>query len=81
MQKDRLAGHGYARDPMCGMQVETANAVASVVLDGQRVYFCSDHCKQRFLADPTRAAPTKPATDTCNDHHAEHADVQEGHSG
>lgn len=43
-------GQGYARDPVCGMQVETANAVASLVLDGRRVYFCSDHCKERFLA-------------------------------
>ena len=73
------AGHGYARDPMCGMQVETANAVASVVLDGQRVYFCSDHCKERFLADPKRVAATRSETEACEHHHAEHAHAQEGH--
>ena len=39
------------RDPVCGMQVETAHAPASVVRDGRREYFCSDHCKERYLAD------------------------------
>ena len=49
--RERLGGgSGYARDPVCGMQVQTAHAPASVVRDGQRVYFCSDHCKERFLA-------------------------------
>jgi uncharacterized membrane protein YraQ (UPF0718 family)/YHS domain-containing protein len=41
-------GHGYAIDPVCGMQVQTDNAPASVVRDGERVYFCSDHCRERF---------------------------------
>ncbi len=49
--RERLgAGQGYARDPMCGMQVETDRAPASLVEDGRRVYFCSDHCKERFAA-------------------------------
>jgi len=41
-------GHGYAIDPMCGMQVRTANAPASATRNGERFYFCSDHCRQRF---------------------------------
>ena len=41
-------GSGYARDPVCGMQVETANAPASAERDGQLVYFCSDRCAGRF---------------------------------
>ncbi len=64
--RERLgAGHGYARDPMCGMQVETDNAVASVAADGQRVFFCSDHCKERFLAGAAaqRATADAPAHD------------------
>ena len=43
-------GRGYAIDPMCGMQVRTADAPASVVRDGQRIYFCSDHCRERFVS-------------------------------
>ena len=42
-------GAGYALDPVCGMQVQTINAPASHVVDGERFYFCSDHCRERFL--------------------------------
>ena len=49
-------GGGYALDPVCGMQVETANAPASTSYGGHPVYFCSDHCRHRFEADPARFA-------------------------
>ena len=49
-------GSGYALDPVCGMQVQTANAPASVLHQGRPVYFCSDHCRHRFEADPARFA-------------------------
>jgi hypothetical protein len=53
--RDRLGGGtGYAIDPVCGMQVETAHAPASVVQAGSTVFFCSDHCRERFGADPVR---------------------------
>jgi uncharacterized protein len=49
-------GAAYARDPVCGMQVERANAAAIATADdGSTVFFCSDHCRERFVAD-TRAA-------------------------
>ncbi|HUE06331.1 MAG TPA: permease, partial [Acidimicrobiales bacterium] len=44
------AGGRYARDPVCGMQVETTHAPATLEHDGERVYFCSDHCAGRFAA-------------------------------
>ncbi|MGH3671845.1 MAG: permease, partial [Pseudonocardiaceae bacterium] len=47
-------GTGYAKDPVCGMQVETAAAPATATHDGQRVSFCSDHCQTRFVAAPDR---------------------------
>ena len=43
-------GAGYAIDPMCGMQVEVANAPARSERAGEPVYFCSDHCLHRFEA-------------------------------
>ena len=43
-------GAGYAIDPVCGMQVEVANAPARSERDGEVVYFCSDHCLHRFEA-------------------------------
>jgi hypothetical protein len=47
-------GAGYARDPECGMQVEIANAPATVLCDGKPFYFCSDRCAGKFSADPKR---------------------------
>ncbi|HET8752008.1 MAG TPA: permease [Gaiellaceae bacterium] len=47
-------GAGYAIDPVCGMQVEVANAGAHSEHDGQVFHFCSDHCRQRFEAEPQR---------------------------
>jgi uncharacterized membrane protein YraQ (UPF0718 family)/YHS domain-containing protein len=53
--RERLGGgKGYAIDPICGMQVRTADAPATVVHGGVRHYFCSDHCAERFRADPDR---------------------------
>jgi uncharacterized membrane protein YraQ (UPF0718 family)/YHS domain-containing protein len=49
-------GVGYAKDPMCGMQVEIAHAPASVSQGGKTIYFCSEHCKHRFVDDPMRFA-------------------------
>ncbi len=49
--RERLgSGDRYARDPVCGMQVETAQAPASLVYDGARYSFCSDRCAERFEA-------------------------------
>ena len=47
-------GAGYAIDPVCGMQVEVANAAAHSERGGQTYYFCSDHCRHRFESDPQR---------------------------
>ena len=49
-------GAGYAIDPMCGMQVQTANAPARRSRDGIDFYFCSDHCAERFTR---QVQPTK----------------------
>jgi uncharacterized protein len=50
-------GSRYARDPQCGMQVEVAHAPTSAQHDGERLYFCSDHCAARFAAGRAGAAP------------------------
>jgi len=49
-------GSGYAKDPVCGMQVEIAHAPATVTRDGRTSYFCSDHCAHRFKADASETA-------------------------
>jgi hypothetical protein len=53
-------GAGYAKDPVCGMQVQVVNAPAIARYDGASYYFCSDHCQHRFTAGPGRYAV--PAT-------------------
>lgn len=43
-----------ARDPICGMTVETETARYHANVDGQEVYFCSEACRKRFVADRPR---------------------------
>jgi Cu+-exporting ATPase len=40
-------------DPVCGMSVTPALAVASVERSGHTYYFCSTQCRDRFVQDPT----------------------------
>ena len=52
-RRRRVAGGsaGYAIDPICGMQVEIANAPATLVLAGSTIYFCSDRCRDRMASE------------------------------
>ena len=40
-----------AKDPICGMTVDQANAIHAE-RDGRIFYFCSDHCRKKFLSGP-----------------------------
>ncbi len=60
--QDRLgAGTGYAKDPVCGMQVQIAQAAAAGRHEGATYYFCSDHCRHRFTASTGRYRAVSPA--------------------
>ena len=58
-----------AKDPVCGMTVDEAQAAGSAEHGGRRYYFCSKHCLAQFKAEPakyvagvaSRAAPPVPA--------------------
>ncbi|MFQ5343758.1 MAG: heavy metal translocating P-type ATPase, partial [Anaerolineae bacterium] len=39
-------------DPVCGMSIDPAGAVATRDVAGQTYYFCSDSCVEKFDADP-----------------------------
>jgi len=55
--RERLGDGGqYAKDPVCGMQVERDNAPATASHQGTTVYFCSDRCHDKFAKDPARYA-------------------------
>ena len=46
------------------MQVEIEHAPATASIDGQRYWFCSDHCRERFTVEPRRfTRPTSPAAE------------------
>lgn len=45
-----------AIDPVCDMTVDEATA-RSAERDGQTVYFCSEHCRQKFLANGALSSP------------------------
>ncbi|HEY3942585.1 MAG TPA: permease [Acidimicrobiales bacterium] len=78
--RDRLGGgRGYAKDPVCGMQVETRHAPATSEHGGSRVYFCSQRCRVLFEQEPLRyrAAPPGEGPDP---HPGEPAPVRLGPS-
>lgn len=41
-------------DPVCGMQVSPDSAAGSSEFHGERIYFCSPHCKKSFDAAPEK---------------------------
>ncbi len=38
--------------PVCGMTIDSESAPASATFDAQTYYFCSQGCRDQFLADP-----------------------------
>jgi YHS domain-containing protein/uncharacterized membrane protein YraQ (UPF0718 family) len=51
--RERLGGgQGYALDPVCGMQIEEAQAPAYLTYQDRSHYFCSDRCAEKFKTDP-----------------------------
>jgi len=59
--RDRLGGgRGLAIDPMCGMQVRTTDAPAQTTEGERNIYFCSDHCKERYQSRQRQATHSQP---------------------
>ena len=52
------------KDPICGMTVNEATALHAE-RDGKTFYFCSDHCKQKFLSTPAGAKLEKKSASCC----------------
>ncbi len=43
-----------ATDPVCGMKVHPQSAAAVVEREGEKFYFCSTHCRDKFVAENGR---------------------------
>ena len=41
-----------AIDPVCGMEIEEAQAPATTEFEGRPYYFCSESCRDEFEANP-----------------------------
>ena len=52
------------KDPICGMNVDEVTALRAE-RDGKTFYFCSDHCKQKFLNTPAGAKQEKKSGGCC----------------
>ncbi len=55
---------GKAKDPVCGMEVDPHTAKHRATHDGHPYYFCSNGCREKFVADPQKylaKATAKPA--------------------
>jgi Cu+-exporting ATPase len=52
------------KDPICGMTVDEATALHAE-RDGKTFYFCSDHCRQKFLSTPAGAKPEGKSGGCC----------------
>ncbi|MGA9535475.1 MAG: YHS domain-containing protein, partial [Desulfobacterales bacterium] len=52
-QPDEEIGEKH-RDPVCGMAVSDIDSALSHEFKGNRYYFCSQNCRERFEADPEK---------------------------
>lgn len=59
----------FVVDPVCRMTIDPTTAAASEMFEGDTVYFCSQDCRERFLADPYAYRTAVPAAATGAEHH------------
>jgi starch phosphorylase len=57
------------KDPVCGMTVQTERGLTALYGD-QTIYFCSEYCQNKFLAQPERyvAALVTPSHEEAKEH-------------
>jgi P-type Cu+ transporter len=53
------------QDPICGMTVDEATAIHAE-RDGKTSYFCSDHCRAKFLSTPVGAKTEEKSGGCCS---------------
>jgi len=53
---------GQARDPVCGMAVNTSTSKYNAEHAGEPYYFCSNGCREKFIAAPARYLKAKAET-------------------
>ncbi len=71
-----------AKDPICGMAVDQASSLTAE-RDGQTFYFCSDHCRKKFVeqaqsAKSARLAPVGKVAVSASHGQHDHARHEQG---
>lgn len=62
IMKDATA---VTKDPVCGMTVDQATSVHAA-RDGKTFYFCSEHCRAKFLATTAGTKPEDKSGGCCS---------------
>lgn len=50
-----------AIDPVCNMSVQADKVSAKAEYQGVTYYFCSEHCRQQFVAHPEKYVVRQPS--------------------
>ncbi|HUW80025.1 MAG TPA: heavy metal translocating P-type ATPase, partial [Acidocella sp.] len=58
---NNIPAPGGETDPVCGMTVDPAHAKHQAVHEGRTFHFCSNGCREKFIADPARYVAPKVA--------------------
>ncbi len=53
------------KDPICGMEVEPSEAMATYEYKGKTYYFCAAGCREKFAQDPERYIETEGSEEGC----------------
>lgn len=53
MPDTKTATRTVVKDPVCGMELEQAQAAGMSMHEGQTYYFCSKDCKDQFDRNPS----------------------------
>lgn len=54
------------KDPICGMTVDEKTTALHAERDGKTFYFCSDHCRAKFMSNPAETKPKGKSGGCCN---------------
>jgi Cu+-exporting ATPase len=49
-------GMAMVTDPVCGMKIDDGEAAGTAEFEGRTFYFCSELCRDAFMADPASYA-------------------------
>jgi YHS domain-containing protein len=61
-----------AKDPVCGMEVDPAQAAGRVEYKGQTYYFCAPGCQRAFEKEPEKYLNKPEEGHEGHEHHGHH---------